>query len=187
MLTASVREEKIMESQVYPYKPIAVGERRAMLSLTNSTAVVLFEYYRYVTRKKNFVITDKKTAEDLGLSVATAKKSRLLLQKHNYFHVVHSKTKNLETYYYFLGVDAVMRAKYYDKVFGSVKTHDIRRQVTPEKAIALILANNVPKEDRIDLILSLRVKTRANKKSFPKWNTVSTQKDYEQLEHDLQI
>lgn len=183
MISATLGDDELMEANVYPSKPIAISERRGIIAATNTTAYALLEYYRTVIRRKMFIITDKKAAEDLGLSVSTVKKARLMLQKHNYFYTVHAKTSEIETFYYFLGVDAVIRAKYFSKLFGSDKMWEVRRRYTPETVVKAILKGNVPTVDRKDILMSLAVRARADKSQFPEW--VICKEDYELLSHDL--
>lgn len=119
---------------------LTMEEKRNIITILNTTAVYLLEYYLSVIVRKNFIITDIKTSAAIGLSLRAVRDNRRLLIKHNLFYECKTKNHNTTIYLYCAGKEGVYSKKYFDTLFSCESIPQVYYQYT-EKEINIILAN----------------------------------------------
>lgn len=145
-------------------KPIAMDVKRKMLKDVGATALVIFEYYDQAIHYDDYLITDKRVADALGVSVSTVQRARLKLRQFNYFFEVSSKTKVMETYLYALGKVEVVKAKYFNNLFGQQNPYEVRKKFSKSSVCKILDGSALTHEEQEDVMEALVPSTADEKK-----------------------
>ncbi len=141
-------------------KPVSMQVKRKMVAEVGVTALYVYEYYVRSLGWKGYVLTDDKVANALGISTQIVKRNRLKLTKANYFFEMKTTGKGVENYYYALGREAVMRVKYYDRIFNKQTSREIKKHLSQDEILTMIQNSDIPTIDKMDVYDTLRNKIK---------------------------
>ena len=98
---------------VYSNYYVTPNERKLLIKETSVSGLLTFEYFLFMARQTNHAekITDSRTADWFGWTVSTARRHRLALVKHGWFHAEsHRSINGHKVDIYYLGKDEVAEA-----------------------------------------------------------------------------
>ena len=162
-------------------RPMAMDVKKQMINDVGSTPLIVYEYYRQALRYEDYVITDEKVANALGIAQITVKRARLKLQKFNYFFEVSSKTKVMETYLYALGKVEVAKARYFSNLFGAQNPYEVRKKFSRLDISKVLDGTVLSSQEKDDIMVALVPVTTDEKRYVPDgWYL--TRHEYEKLQ-----
>ncbi len=158
-------EHKTDFGRKFNMKPISMQIKRKMVAEVGVTALYLYEYYvQCISQVRDKPITDDESARALGLSEQIVKRNRLKLTSANYYYLSKTSNKRDTHWHYFLGREAVMRAKYYSDLFGVGTAKKVRSKFNPSTALNLIETSGLDQSIQMDLFDTLVPKTADDRK-----------------------
>jgi len=161
-------------------RPMAMDVRKQMINDVGSTPLIVYEYYRQALRYEDYVITDEKVANALGIAQITVKRARLKLQKFNYFFEVSSKTKVMETYLYALGKVEVSKARYFNSLFGAQNLYEVRKKFSRLDVSKVLDGSTLSSQEKNDIMGAL-VPVTTDEKRYAPDGWYLTRHEYEEL------
>ena len=130
---------------------LTMKEKQAIYKETNFVALFLLEYYLTVIARKNYIITDKKTAIATGLSLRRVEDNRRLLISKNLYYVVKSTDKGTKWIRYCVRKESVYCNKYFDNLFGCNTVRDVYRNFTRKEVEDILVKNNMSQMETKDI------------------------------------
>ena len=152
-----------------------MNEKRAIYKETSLTALFILEYYLTVITRKNFVITDTKTAIATGLPIRTVQVKRRSLENKNLYYVDKITAKGTKWIRYCVRKEGVYCNKYFDNLFSCNTVSDVYRSYTRKQFVDILVNNNMnlmETKDITDLLDHHHDKLSKKGKARSEWSSL---------------